>query len=125
MIFKIFLHEQLPEYEAELLPLLEGLLVGVVGGGDEEVVDLVLAVGEADLGLVLDDVLDLVELAHAVEDVVGAGELLALAHGVALVRRGAALVVEAGRKNEISCFIHEKMKVSFLVQLRTPCVTAQ
>ena len=102
MIFKIFLHEQLPEYEAELLPLLEGLLVGVVGGGDEEVVDLVLAVGEADLGLVLDDVLDLVELAHAVEDVVGAGELLALAHGVALVRRGAAFVVKTEEMKKIS-----------------------
>ena len=93
------LHDKFPDEKTELLALLEGLLVRVVGGGDEEVVDLVLAVRQADLGLVLDDVLDLVELAHAVEDVVGAGELLALAHGVALVRRGAALVVEAGRKN--------------------------
>ncbi len=39
--------------------------------------------------------MDLVELAHAVEDVVGAGEVLALADRVDLVRRRAALVVEA------------------------------
>ena len=101
MIFKIFLHEQLPEYEAELLPLLEGLLVGVVGGGDEEVVDLVLAVGEADLGLVLDDVLDLVELAHPVEDVVRAGQLFALAHRVALVRGGTSLVVKPVERKKV------------------------
>ena len=101
MIFKIFLHEQLPEYEAELLPLLEGLLVGVVGGGDEEVVDLVLAVGEADLGLVLDDVLDLVELAHPVEDVVRAGQLFALAHRVALVGGGTALVVKPVERKKV------------------------
>ena len=58
--------------------------------------DLVLAVREADLGLVLDDVVDLVELAHPVEDVVGAGEVLALAHRVHVVGRSAPLVVEAG-----------------------------
>lgn len=60
-----FLDEQ-----AKLLPLLERLLVGVVGRRDEEVVDLIFAVGQTDLRLVLDNVLDLVELPHPVEDVV-------------------------------------------------------
>ncbi len=99
----ILLLDNLLDEQAELLPLLEGLLVRVVGGGDEQVVDLVLAVSQADLGLVGDDVVHLVELAHPVEDVVGAGELLALTHRVALVRRRAALVVKAEAKSALYC----------------------
>ena len=71
-VVTFYLRDQLLNEQAELLPLLEGLLVRIVGGGDEEVVDLVLAVGEAYLGLILYDVLHLVELAHPVQDVVGA-----------------------------------------------------
>ena len=37
----------------ELLPVLEGLLVGVVARGDEQVIHLVLAVAEAVLGHVV------------------------------------------------------------------------
>ena len=95
------LHDKFPDEQTELLALLEGLLVRVVGCGDEEVVDLVLAVRQADLGLVLDDVLDLVELAHPVEDVVRTGQLFALAHRVALVSCGTSLVVKPVERKKV------------------------
>ena len=68
-----------------------------MGGGHKEVVDLVLAVGQAYLGLVLNDVMDLVELPHPVQDVIGAGQLLALAHGVLLVSVLTSSVVEPAK----------------------------
>ena len=110
------------------MSLLEGLFVWIVGGGDKQVVDLkqilksvsyctvfvstrggaslnlkecthlILAVGEADLGFVLDNVLDLVELAHPVQDVVGASQLAPLANWIALVGGRASLVVETANK---------------------------
>ena len=55
----MFLLDEFFDQQAILFSLLEGLFVGIVGGGDEEVVDLVLAVGQAHLRLVLNDVLDL------------------------------------------------------------------
>ena len=57
-----FLLDKLFDEQAILFSLLEGLLVGVVGGRDEEVVDLVFAVGQAHLRLVLDDVFHLENL---------------------------------------------------------------
>ena len=47
------LQQQFPANDAELLPVLERLPVGVAAGGDEQVVDLVLAVAETLLGDVL------------------------------------------------------------------------
>ena len=67
--------------------------VRVRGRGDEEAVDLVLAGGAA-----LDEaalVVDVVELAHAVEEVVHAGEVGPDAHLVLLHRVLAAHLVEA------------------------------
>lgn len=104
LMSRVHLHDQFPDEQAELFSLLERLLVGVVGGGDKQVVDLIFAISQTDLGLVLDDVVDLVELSHPVQDVVGACQLLALANRVFLVGVLASSVVEPFQKRKNNVF---------------------
>ena len=82
--------------ETELLLVLEGFSVGIVGGRDEHRVDLVLAGGPAPLssGPALN--MNLVELSHPVEDVVHAVERFPLADLVLPQRLVASHGVEAG-----------------------------
>ncbi len=97
------LHDEFPDEEAILFPLNKRLFVRVIRGRHEEVVDLILAVGQTHLRLVLDDVVNLDEFADAIEDVVGARELRPLANFVGPPGSVAALIV---KPSQTSAFIH-------------------
>ena len=78
------LHDEFPDEQTKLFSLLEGLFVRVVRGSDKQVVDLIFTVGQANLCLVFDNVVDLIEFSHSVKDIVGARQLFALAYRVFL-----------------------------------------
>ena len=95
--------DKLFDEQTKLFSLLEGLFVGIIGGGDKELVDLVLTVGQARGGLIGIDIDDLVEFSHPIQNVIGTGQLFALAHGKLFVGRCSTFVVKPATIQKFSC----------------------
>ena len=95
--------DKLFDEQTKLFSLLEGLFVGIIGGGDKELVDLVLTVGQARGGLIGIDIDDLVKFSHPIQNVIGTGQLFALAHGKLFVGRCSTFVVKPATIQKFSC----------------------